>query len=107
MNGAIFAIVISVIFGGYQVATTESYLDADEIYYRYYMQKVEGPYTMDTVAKLQEMQAEFVPIYNLQAALQSKKITTEDYQSMMSAYGNLQQKMKAFERSRQAFLSKR
>lgn len=98
MNGAIFVIVISVIFGGYQVATTESYLDADEIYYRYYMQKVEGPYTMDTVAKLQEMQAEFVPIYNLQAALQSKKITTEDYQSMMSAYGNLQQKMKAFER---------
>ena len=77
---------------------TESYIDADEIYYQYYMKHVEGPLTHESVDWLSQQQEEFRPIYQLNAALMSKKVTSQEYQAMMQGYSSLQQKMNVFQR---------
>ena len=88
------------LFAGFQVytaVTTESYIDADEIYYQYYMKPVEGPLTKESYDWLLEQQEEFRPVYQLNAALRSKRITPEQYQLMSQDYIHLQQKMDIFE----------
>ena len=93
--------LLLLLFAGFQVytaVTTESYIDADEIYYQYYMKHVEGPLTQESVDWLSQQQEEFRPIYQLNAALMSKKITSQEYQSMMQGYSSLQQKMNVFQR---------
>ena len=70
--------LLLLLFAGFQVytaVTTESYIDADEIYYQYYMKHVEGPLTQESVDWLSQQQEEFRPIYQLNAALMSKKVT--------------------------------
>ena len=93
--------LLLLLFAGFQVytaVTTESYIDADEIYYQYYMKHVEGPLTQESVDWLSQQQEEFRPIYQLNAALMSKKITSQEYQAMMQGYSSLQQKMNVFQR---------
>lgn len=93
--------VLLVLFAGlqsYTAATTESYIDADEIYYRYYMKGVEGAPSQEKLAWLKEQNEEFRPIYQLNAALSAGKISGQEYQSMMIAYSSLQQKMGVFGR---------
>lgn len=93
--------VLLVLFAGlqsYTAVTTESYIDADEIYYRYYMKGVEGAPTQEKLDWLKEQNEEFRPIYQLNAALSAGRITAQEYQSMSMAYGNLQQKMGVFGR---------
>ena len=95
------AAVVLLAFTGYQTwqtATTESYIDAEEIYYAYYMKQLAGPYTEETYQKLLTMNEEFEPIRQLDQALQSGKITSEAYQAQMGAYYGLQQKMSVFQR---------
>ena len=92
---------VLVAFAGWQTfrtVTAESYIDAQEIYYAYYMKQLAGPYTEETRQKLLEMNGEFEPIRQLDAALQSGKITSEAYQAQMGAYYGLQQKMQVFQR---------
>ena len=93
--------LLLLLFAGFQVytaVTTESYIDADEIYYQYYMKHVEGPLTQESVDWLSQQQEEFRPIYQLNAALMSKKVTSQEYQAMMQGYSSLQQKMNVFQR---------
>ena len=95
------AAVVLVAFAGWQTfrtVTAESYIDAQEIYYAYYMKQLAGPYTEETRQKLLEMNEEFEPIRQLDQALQSGKITSEAYQAQMGAYYGLQQKMQVFQR---------
>ena len=95
------AAVVMLAFTGYQTwqtTTTESYVDAEEIYYAYYMKQLAGPYTEETYQKLLAMNEEFEPIRQLDRALQSGKITGEAYQAQMGAYYGLQQKMSVFQR---------
>ena len=92
--------VLLALFAGLQIytaVTTESYIDADEIYYRYYMRGVEGAPTQEKLDWLQEQNEEFQPIYQLNAALGAGKLSAQEYQAMMMAYGNLQQKMSVFQ----------
>ena len=102
------AAVVLLVFAGHQTwqtVTTESYIDAEEIYYAYYMKQLQGPYTKDTYQKLLTMNEEFEPIRQLDRALQSGKITSEDYQVQMGAYYGLQQKMSVFQRIQSGNLS--
>ena len=95
------AAVVLLAFAGYQTfqtVTTESYIDAEEIYYAWYMKQLAGPYTEATHQKLLELNEEFEPIRRLDAALQSGQITEESYQAQMGAYYGLQQKMNVFQR---------
>lgn len=98
MNGAL---LFALLFAGYQVYTavnTQSYIDADEIYYSYYMKQVQGPITQETIDLLKTQREEFRPLIELDAQLQAGVITSEQYQVMMGAYANLQQKQRAFNR---------
>lgn len=102
------AAVVLLAFAGYQTwqtATTESYIDAEEIYYAWYMKQLAGPYTEETYQKLLTMNEEFEPIRQLDQALQSGKITNEAYQAQMGAYYGLQQKMSVFQRIQYGNLS--
>ena len=102
------AAAVLVAFAGYQTfqtVTAESYIDAQEIYYAYYMKQLDGPYTEETRQKLLEMNGEFEPIRRLDAALQSGQITEESYQAQMGAYYGLQQKMGVFQRIQYGNLS--
>lgn len=92
--------VILLVFVGYQTwqtVNTQSYLDAEEIYYTYYMKKLEGPYTEKTYQTLLELNEEFEPIRQLNRDLQAGKISEEMYQAQMGAYYGLQEKMGVFQ----------
>ena len=96
------AAVLLALFGAFQVytaQTAESYIDADEIYYRYYMQNVQGPLTQESVDWLAEQNEEFEPIYHLNAALAAGEIAPSEYQMLLSGYAGLQQKMGVFQRA--------
>lgn len=98
MQGAGLILLLFALVQGYTAVTTESYLDADEIYYQYYMKHVEGPLTQESVDWLTEQNEEFTPIYQLQAAIRSGKVSAQEGQAAMSAYAALQQKMGVFQR---------
>lgn len=98
MNGALIFVLL---FAGYQVyaaLTTQSYIDADEIYYSYYIKQVQGPVTQEKIDRMQTMWEEFRPLVQLEADLRAGKVTSEQYQAMMGAYANLQQKYNAYNR---------
>ena len=96
MQGAALLLALFAAFQVYTAVTTESYIDADEIYYQYYMKHIEGPLTQRSVEWLREQNEEFQPIYQLQAAMASGQITPQEYGMMMQSYGSLQQKMNIF-----------
>lgn len=96
--GAAAILLLFGIYQTWQATSTVSYIDAEEIYYAYYMRCLEGPYTQDTYQTLLTMDKEFEPIRQLVRALQAGKISEEDYQTQMSAYYSLRQKMNVFRR---------
>jgi len=96
MQGAAVVLVLFAAFQVYTAVTTESYIDADEIYYQYYMKHIEGPLTHKKIAWMNEQNKEFEPIYRIQSALSRGEISGEEYSSLMMGYGSLQQKMNVF-----------
>ena len=48
MNGAAVFLAAFLAFGIYQGVTAESYIDADEIYYAYYMKHISGPWSEES-----------------------------------------------------------
>lgn len=95
------AAVLLALFGAFQVytaRTAQSYIDADEIYYRYYMQNVQGPLTQESADWLAGQSEEFEPIYRLNAALAAGEIAPSEYQMFISGYAGLQQKLGVFQR---------
>ncbi|MEG2843230.1 MAG: hypothetical protein RR900_07070, partial [Ruthenibacterium sp.] len=98
MNGVAVILALFCSFQVYSAVTAESYIDADEIYYRYYMKNIEGTVTQEKIDWLMSAREDFMPIYKLQAALAANRISSQEYQSRMMGYSSLQQKMGAFER---------
>ena len=95
------ALAVLAAFAGYQAwqtAETKSFIDADEIYYQYYMTHISGPYDQEAYQWLQEQSEEFEPIRRLERALQAGEITSEEYQLQMGAYYGLNQKKQVFDR---------
>lgn len=62
MNGAAVFLAAFLAFGIYQGVTSESYLDADEIYYAYYMRHISGPWRAESYNWLIEQGKEFAPM---------------------------------------------
>lgn len=83
-------------FQSWQTAQAESYINASEIYYRYYMTQLSGPYNEKTYNTLQELNAEFQPLRDLKQALRKGQITEEQYQLQTSTYYGLQEKQDVF-----------
>lgn len=96
--GALAALAAFAGYQAWQTAETQSFIDADEIYYQYYMTHISGPYDQEAYQWLQEQSKEFEPIRHLDRALQTGEITSEEYQTQMGAYYGLARKKQVFDR---------
>ena len=95
------AALILCLFGAYQVydaVQTESSIDADEIYYRYYMQNMQGPLRAETLGWLKSENEKFQPLVQLQSALAAGSISQAEYSALMMGYDSLQREMGTYQR---------
>lgn len=91
--------VVLILFAGIQLYTAlnmESYINAEEIYYRNYVQPIEGKWAKDKYEWLKEQGEEFAPIHQLRSDLAANKITEEEYQTKSMVYINLLEKMDVY-----------
>lgn len=96
MQGAGFLLIALAGFGIYNVITTESYINADEIYYQYYMKQVEGPLTKETIEILKKENEKFVPIYQAQQDLADQTISEKQYYMIMESNTSLNRRLEVF-----------
>ena len=93
MNGAAVFLAAFLAFGVYQGVSAESYIDADEIYYAYYMKHVSGPYTEESRNWLIAQGEEFKPMLETQRQVAAGNTPAE----AMMAYSAIQQKYTAYQ----------
>ena len=94
LNGASIVIAAFVGFGVYQGMTIESYIDADEIYYAYYMKHISGPFTQEKYDWLTKQGEEFTPMLEAQRRVAEGTWSSE----VLMAYSALQQKYAVYNR---------
>lgn len=93
LNGAAVFLAAFLAFGVYQGVTSESYIDADEIYYAYYMKHISGPWTAESRDWLTAQGEEFAPMLAVQRRVARGELSSE----AMLAYGALQQKYNIYQ----------
>ena len=93
MNGAAVFLAAFLAFGIYQGITSESYLDADEIYYAYYMKHISGPWRTESYNWLTEQGKEFAPMLEVQRRVIGGELSSD----AMLAYSSLQQKYTVYQ----------
>lgn len=98
MNGTLLFISLFLGYQIYNVFTTQSYINPDEIYYSYYMKMVQGPITAEKLDILREAYKEFEPIITLQNQYSRGEIDVNTMTILMYEHSGLQQKMIAFDR---------
>ena len=101
MNGAAVFLAAFLAFGIYQGVTAESYIDADEIYYAYYMKHISGPWSEESRDWLKEQRNEFAPMLEVQKRVNRGELSSE----ALLAYNSLQQKYSAYQRVLQSNIS--
>ena len=93
MNGAAVFLAAFLAFGIYQGVTSESYLDADEIYYAYYMKHISGPWRAESYNWLTEQGKEFAPMLEVQRRVIGGELSSD----ALLAYNSLQQKYTVYQ----------
>ena len=93
MNGAAVFLAAFLAFGIYQGVTSESYLDADEIYYAYYMKHISGPWRTESYNWLTEQGEEFAPMLEVQRRVIGGELSSD----ALLAYNSLQQKYTVYQ----------
>ena len=93
MNGAAVFLAAFLAFGIYQGVTSESYIDADEIYYAYYMKHISGPWRTESYNWLTEQGKEFVPMLEVQRRVIGGELSSD----ALLAYNSLQQKYTVYQ----------
>mgnify|MGYP006886131469 CR=1 FL=1 len=93
MNGAAVFLAAFLAFGIYQGITSESYLDADEIYYAYYMKHISGPWRTESYNWLIEQGKEFAPMLEVQRRVIGGELSSD----ALLAYNSLQQKYTVYQ----------
>ena len=94
MNGAAVFLAAFLAFGIYQGVTAESYIDADEIYYAYYMKHISGPWRTESYNWLTEQGKEFAPMLEVQRRVIGGELSSD----ALLAYNSLQQKYTVYQR---------
>ena len=94
MNGAAVFLAAFLAFGIYQGVTAESYIDADEIYYAYYMKHISGPWSEESRDWLKDQRNEFIPMLETQKRVNSGELSSD----ALLAYNSLQQKYSVYQR---------
>mgnify|MGYP000001869742 CR=1 FL=1 len=82
------------VFGIYQGVTAESYIDADEIYYAYYMKHISGPWSEESRDWIRNQRNEFIPMLETQKRVNSGELSSD----ALLAYSSLQQKYSVYQR---------
>ena len=93
MNGAAVFLAAFLAFGIYQGVTAESYIDADEIYYAYYMKHISGPWRTESYNWLTEQGKEFAPMLEVQRRVIGGELSSD----ALLAYSSLQQKYTVYQ----------
>ena len=93
MNGAAVFLAVFLAFGIYQGITSESYLDADEIYCAYYMKHISGPWRTESYNWLTEQGKEFAPMLEVQRRVIGGELSSD----ALLAYNSLQQKYTVYQ----------
>ena len=93
MNGSAVFLAAFLAFGIYQGITSESYLDADEIYYDYYMKHISGPWRTESYNWLTEQGKEFAPMLEVQRRVIGGELSSD----ALLAYNSLQQKYTVYQ----------
>ena len=93
MNGAAVFLAAFLAFGIYQGVTSESYIDADEIYYAYYMKHISGPWRTESYNWLTEQGKEFAPMLEVQRRVIGGELSSD----ALLAYNSLQQKYTVYQ----------
>lgn len=94
LNGAAVFLAAFLAFGVYQGVTAQSYIDADEIYYAYYMKHVSGPWCAESYQWLAEQGEEFAPMLAMQRRVARGEVSSD----ALLAYSALQQKYSVYQR---------
>ena len=94
MNGAAVFLAAFLAFGIYQGVTAESYIDADEIYYAYYMKHISGPWSEESRDWIRNQRNEFIPMLETQKRVNSGELSSD----ALLAYNSLQQKYSVYQR---------
>ncbi len=94
MNGAAVFLAAFLAFGIYQGVMAESYIDADEIYYAYYMKHISGPWRTESYNWLTEQGKEFAPMLEVQRRVICGELSSD----ALLAYNSLQQKYTVYQR---------
>lgn len=97
VNAALIVLIAALGYQGFVLSQQQSYIDSDEIYYRYYMDSISGRYTRETYEWLQEANEEFAPIRELEQQYANHEISELEFSMRMGEYYSLQQKMMVFE----------
>ena len=98
MNGAAVFLAAFLAFGIYQGVTAESYIDADEIYYAYYMKHISGPWRTESYNWLTEQGKEFAPMLEVQRRVIGGELSSD----ALLAYNSLQQKYTVYQQITQS-----
>lgn len=98
MNGAALVFGAYMIFIIFQVSQRPTYVSLDEEIYKSYMTEWSGIVTDETVALINEENARFKPIYDLDDALQLGVLANNQYQDAMMAYQGLKKEKNVFDR---------
>jgi len=101
MNGAAVFLAAFLAFGVYQGGTAQSYIDADEIYYAYYMKHISGPWSQESYDWLTEQDEEFAPMREAQRRVRQGESSGD----ALLAYSALQQKYSVYQRVTQGNLT--
>ena len=70
------------------------YIDADEIYYAYYMKHISGPWSEESRDWLKDQRNEFIPMLETQKRVNSGDLSSD----ALLAYSSLQQKYSVYQR---------
>ena len=98
MNGALFTILLFTGFQVYNAYKAENYITAEEMFYSYYMKEITGPYDRDSYEFLNNEKEKFEPIYSARRMLEKGKISSEEYNMIMSANYALNMEYEVFQR---------
>ncbi|MDL2294731.1 hypothetical protein LJC60_08940 [Ruminococcaceae bacterium OttesenSCG-928-D13] len=96
INGGIIILLIVISTQCYIGFSSESHINPNEIYFKYYMDRLEGKMTNEKVEFLNEEMKSFEGLIKLNSLLDNSDITQDEYNERISAYTHQIEKYNVF-----------
>ncbi len=98
INAGILIIVLALAYQGYRVINTNIYLPYDEIIYKEYVQKLDGPFTQEKLDFINSEKLRFEPLIKADSDLAKGLISQDEYYNILYQHGSIQTEYTAFKR---------